>query len=44
MDDELLGLLASTIAALGLELVDADVRVGLVRVVVDREVVPTWIR
>jgi ribosome maturation factor RimP len=36
VDDELLGLLASTIAALGLELVDADVRVGLVRVVVDR--------
>jgi ribosome maturation factor RimP len=36
VDDELLGLLASTIGALGLEMVDAEVRVGLVRVVVDR--------
>jgi ribosome maturation factor RimP len=36
VDDELFDLLASTVAALGLELVDAEVRAGLVRVVVDR--------
>ena len=36
MDDELFDLLASTVAPLGLELVDLEVRGGLVRVVVDR--------
>jgi ribosome maturation factor RimP len=36
VDDELVELLASTVAALGLEMVDAEVRAGLVRVVVDR--------
>ena len=36
VDDELLELLTSTVGALGLELVDAEVRAGLVRVVVDR--------
>lgn len=37
MDDELLDLLTSTVGVLGLELVDAEVRAGLVRVVVDRK-------
>jgi ribosome maturation factor RimP len=36
VDDELCGVLASTVAALGLELVDAEVHAGLLRVVVDR--------
>lgn len=37
MDDALFDLLASTVRALGLELVDAEVRVGFVRVILDRE-------
>jgi ribosome maturation factor RimP len=37
VEDTLIDLLTSTVGALGLELVDAEVRVGLVRVVVDRE-------
>ncbi|HLI74426.1 MAG TPA: ribosome maturation factor RimP [Acidimicrobiales bacterium] len=36
VDDELLGLLASTVEPLDLELVDVELRTGLVRVVVDR--------
>lgn len=36
MDDELFELLASPVAALGLELMDAEVRPGHVRVVIDR--------
>lgn len=36
MDGELLSLLASAVATLGLELVELDVRSGVVRVVVDR--------
>ncbi len=36
VDDELFGLLASTVEPLDLELVDVEVRTGLVRVVVDR--------
>jgi len=37
VDDEFFDLLASTVSALGLELVDAEIRTGMVRVVVDRD-------